>query len=52
MQKTDLELQNVVLDAIEDADDSLSKGYENRAFEEFMSTLTSKGYKIVKDADQ
>ncbi len=49
MQKADLELQNVVLDAIEDAEDSLLKGYEQRAFKEFTDTLSSKGYKIVKD---
>ena len=52
MQKVDLDMRNVVLDAIEDATDSLFKGHEQDAFEEFMDTLTSKGYKIVKDDAQ
>ena len=49
MQKSDLELQETVLSAIDDSAHNWIMQYDDEAFEEFMDTLTSKGYKIVKD---
>ena len=49
MQKTDLELQYSILQAIDDAAHNWINGYEMEAAKDFLETLSECGYKIVKD---
>lgn len=51
MQKTDLELQSVILQSMDDAADNWINGYDNDAVRDFLETLTENCYKIVKDAE-
>lgn len=51
MQKTDMELQEAVLGAMDDAAHSWMMQYDNEALTAFLESLSAAGYKIVKDTD-
>lgn len=51
MQKTDLELQEAVIAAMDTSSDLYMDYEDDMAAAAFLKALTAKGYKIVKDTD-
>lgn len=51
MQKTDLELQEAVIDAMDAANDLFGDYEDATAVGSFLDVLSAAGYKIVKDTD-
>lgn len=51
MQKTDLELQEAIIEGMDDSHDEYMADNRERALGYFLEALTAHGYKIVKDTD-
>ena len=51
MQKTDLELQEAVIAAMESANDLFGNYEDATAVGAFLDAIAAAGYKIVKDTD-